>query len=129
AARDEPSSRTASGARRATVPDVNRRAGRGSRDRAGREYLLQWTKELETALAEAFDHADVSLIDLLDSDGDAAPIGADVEEIERLPKVPKPIVIVKANVGGSAPQALPVAGESPEDPVQVGLAFQQVDVA
>ena len=24
-----------------------------------REYLLQWAKELETALAEAFDHADI----------------------------------------------------------------------
>ena len=36
-----------------------------------------------TTLAEAFDHADVSLIDLLDFDGDAAPIGAGVEEIER----------------------------------------------
>ena len=36
-----------------------------------------------TALAEPFDHADVSLVDLSDSNGDAAPIGADVEEIAR----------------------------------------------
>ena len=36
------------------------------------------------ALAEAFDHADVSLVNLLNSDGDAAPIGADVEVIERV---------------------------------------------
>ena len=35
-----------------------------------------------TALVDAFDHADVSLIDLLDSDGDPAPIGAGVQEIE-----------------------------------------------
>ena len=77
-------------------------------------------------LMEAFDHADVRLIDLLDSDGEAAPIGAGVEEIEGLQK---PIVIIEANVGGSDPQTLPVAVESPEDPVQVGLAFQQVDIA
>ena len=37
-----------------------------------------------TALAEASDHADVSLIDLLDLDGEAATIGAGVEVIERL---------------------------------------------
>ena len=36
-----------------------------------------------TALAEPFDHADVSLIDLLDLDGEAATIGAGVEVIER----------------------------------------------
>ena len=83
-------------------------------------------RRVGTALAEAFDHADVSLIDLLDLDGDAAPIGADVEEIERLPK---PIVIIKPNVGGCAPSTLPVAVESPEDPVQVGPSFQQVDAA
>jgi hypothetical protein len=39
---------------------------------------------LSTALAEAFDHADVGLKNLLHSDGDAAPIRAGVEEIARL---------------------------------------------
>jgi hypothetical protein len=67
---------------------------------------------------EAFDHADVSLIDLLDFDGDAVPIRAGVEEIEGFQK---PIVIIKANVGGSAPQTLPVAVESPEDPFKSGF--------
>jgi len=61
----------------AAVSTLNRAAG------GGREYLLQGSKSC-AALAEAFDHADVSLVNLLNSDGDAAPIGADVEVIERV---------------------------------------------
>ena len=63
--------------RRGRFEDVESRAPGGGRD------IFCKGQGAGTTLAEAFDHADVSLIDLLDFDGDAAPIGAGVEEIER----------------------------------------------
>jgi hypothetical protein len=73
-------------------------------------------QEVGKALVEAFDHADVSLIDLLGSDGDAAPIGAGVEEIERLLHP-----VVKFGVGGSAAQTPASLSSRQRMPFKSGL--------